>query len=178
MPNSRPTSYRSLMPSSMPILFPRYLRLLVAATALALPGLAPAQTVQEHVHGRGHEVMPFDLGNTVHVFRMTEDGGTQKVVLRGDAPQPEQVRMIQHHLRMEADAFQQGNFADPAHLHGPGMPGLREMQEGAARMQISYRPLPDGAEIRFRARDIKLVTAIHRWFGAQLSEHGADARAE
>lgn len=26
--------------------------------------------------------------------------------------------------------------------------------------------------------DPALLTAIHRWFGAQLSEHGADARAE
>jgi hypothetical protein len=23
-----------------------------------------------------------------------------------------------------------------------------------------------------------LLTALHRWFGAQLSEHGADAKAE
>jgi len=60
----------------------------------------------------------------------------------------------------------------------PGMPGLRELEEGARRMEITYRPLPNGGEIRFRARDIKLVTAVHRWFGAQLSEHGADARAE
>jgi hypothetical protein len=26
--------------------------------------------------------------------------------------------------------------------------------------------------------DLRLLTALHRWFGAQLSEHGADARAE
>ena len=156
----------------------RTVRLLAAAAALALTSLAPAQTVQDHVHGHGHQVMPFDLGKTVHVFRMTEDGGTQKVLVRGDAPQPHQVRLIQEHLRKEAEAFRKGDFADPSHLHGPGMPGLREMQDGAARMQITYRALPDGAEIRFRAPDIKLVTAVHRWFGAQLSEHGADARAE
>jgi hypothetical protein len=153
-------------------------RVLAAAALLAASTLAPAQSVQEHVHGHGHDVMPFDLGKTVHVFRMTEDGGTQKVVLRDDAPQPEQVRMIQHHLGMEASEFQKGNFADPMHLHGNTMPGLREMQAGAGRMQISYRALPNGGEIRFHTRDIKLVTAVHRWFGAQLSEHGADARAE
>lgn len=160
------------------ILSARKGRVLAAATLLAASTLAPAQTVQEHVHRHGHDVMPFDLGKTVHIFRMTEDGGTQKVVLREDSPQPEQVRMIQHHLAMEASEFQKGNFADPMHLHGTAMPGLREMQAGAARMQISYRALPDGGEIRFRTRDIKLVTAVHRWFGAQLSEHGADARAE
>lgn len=149
--------------------------------ALALAGtcsLAGAQTVQEHVHGQGHEVMPFDLASTVHVFRMTEDGGIQQVVTRGDRAQPEQVLHIQHHLQMEAAAFQRGNFGDPAHLHGADMPGLRELQAGAARIRITYRALPNGGEIRFRTNDIRLVTAVHRWFGAQLSEHGADARAE
>lgn len=152
--------------------------LLAAAALLAGSTLAPAQTVQQHVHGRGHEVMPFDLSRTVHVFRMTEDGGTQKVVVRGEPADPEQVRRIQHHLMMEAAAFRKGDFSDPAHLHGAAMPGLREMQAGAPRMQITYRDLPNGAEIRFQAKDVKLVTAVHRWFGAQLSEHGADARAE
>lgn len=157
----------------------RTVRLLSAAAVLVLsPLAAPAQTVQEHVHGHGHEVMPFDLGKTVHVFRMTQDGGIQQVVLRGEAADPDQVRMIQHHLAMEAADFQQGNFGDPAHLHGSGMPGLRELEQGAPHMQITYRALPNGGEIRFRAKDIQLVTAVHRWFGAQLSEHGADARAE
>jgi len=153
-------------------------RLLAAATLLAVSTLAPAQTPQEHVHGHGHDVMPFDLARTVHVFRMTDDGGVQKVVVRSEAAQPQQVAMIQHHLASEAAQFQQGNFGDPAHLHGAGMPGLRELQAGVAQMRIDYRALPDGGEIRFRSHDTKLVTAVHRWFGAQLSEHGADARAE
>jgi len=151
---------------------------LVAAIVLAFSASAWAQTVQEHVHAHGGQVMPFDVAKTLHIFRMTEDGGTQKVVVRGDAPEPEQVRLIQQHLETEAAEFQKGNFGDPAHLHGPAMPGLREMEAGAARMEITYRALPNGAEIQFRTKDLKLVTAVHRWFGAQLSEHGADARAE
>jgi hypothetical protein len=156
----------------------RTLRLLAVASVVAFASPTPAQTLQEHVHAHGHEVMPFDLGKTVHVFRMTEDGGTQMVIVRGEAPQPEQVHLIQQHLQMEAAEFQKGNFADPTHLHGSTMPGLREMQEGAARMQITYAALANGAEIRFRTTDIKIITAVHRWFGAQLSEHGADARTE
>jgi len=156
----------------------RALRLLAAAILAASCSIASAQTVQEHVHGHGHDVMPFDMAKTVHIFRMTDDGGTQKVVLRGDAPDPEQVRMIQHHLAMEAAEFQKGNFGDPARLHGAGMPGLQELQAGAPRIEITYRALSNGAEIRFRTQDIKLITAVHRWFGAQLSEHGSDAQAE
>lgn len=151
----------------------------LACAALLLAG-APsfAQTAQDHVHGHGHDVMPFDLTRTLHVFRMTDDGGTQRVVSTAQPPDPEQVRLVRQHLQMEAAQFQQGSFADPARLHGAAMPGLRELEAGASRIAISYRPLPDGAEIRFRTRDPHLVTAIHRWFGAQLSEHGAQARAE
>jgi hypothetical protein len=35
--------------------------------------------------------------------------------------------------------------------------------------------LPHGAQITFITSDLKLITALHRWFGAQLSDHGADA---
>ena len=158
---------------------PRHPVLALAWAALLLTGApALAQTVQEHVHEHGHEVMPFDLARTVHVFRMTEDGGTQRVVTTTDTPEPDQVALIQQHLRLEAEQFQKGRFTDPAHLHGPTMPGLQELQTGASHIEITFRPLPNGAEIRFRTRDPHLVTAVHRWFGAQLSEHGAQARAE
>ena len=58
------------------------------------------------------------------------------------------------------------------------MPGLKELQKGALLVKVSYSELPDGAEITFETTDLHLLTAIHRWFGAQLSEHGADAKAE
>ena len=151
---------------------------LLAAALFASSGLAFAQAPQEHVHQHGGDVMPFDLARTVHVFRMNDDGGVQKVVLRADVKDPQQVELIRHHLMMEAMRFQNGDYSDPARLHGPAMPGLRELQARASRIKVSYQELPDGAEIRFRAHDIGTITAIHRWFGAQLSEHGADARAE
>ena len=58
------------------------------------------------------------------------------------------------------------------------MPGLKEIQPGAERVKVSYSSLPDGAEITFETKDPHLLTATHRWFGSQLSEHGADAKAE
>ena len=149
----------------------------IAAVLMSLSFVATAQTAQEQVHQHGHEVMPFDLARTLHIFQMTVDGGIQQVVLRGDVVDAEQVRLIQHHLMMEAAAFKRGDFTDPSHLHGTTMPGLQELRSGARRIQITYRALPAGAEIRFKTGDIRIITAIHRWFGAQLSEHGADAQA-
>lgn len=151
-------------------------RLLVLFLALCC-SLALAQTVQEHVHHMGSGVMPFDLAKTTHFFRMTESGGVQRVVIK-DAVARDQVAMIQQHLKHEAKAFQRGDYADPEALHGAGMPGLKELQAGAKRMRVVYSALPDGAQITFTTTDRHLQTAIHRWFGAQLSEHGADARAE
>jgi hypothetical protein len=140
-------------------------------------GSVIAQTQQEHVHGTSHSVMPFDMAKTTHVFRMTETGGVQRVVLKG-RKYTDQVVLIQKHLREEAERFQHGDYSDPAKLHGVTMAGLTELQIGAQRVTVSYSDLPDGAQITFQTTDPHLLTAIHRWFGAQLSEHGADAKAE
>ena len=136
-----------------------------------------AQTRQEHIHHKGHSVMPFDLEKTVHIFRMTESGGVQRVIVKNDV-EKDQVAAIQMHLKHEADLFQRGNYADPASLHGEDMPGLSDLQKGAKQVRVSYASLPNGAQVTFETSDLRLLTAIHRWFGAQLSEHGADARAE
>jgi hypothetical protein len=146
---------------------------------LALPPGAAiaAETTQQHVHSMAKHVMPFDMAKTEHVFRMTESGGVQTVQSRDPAAQ-EQVRMIRMHLKQEAASFQAGNFADPAMLHGADMPGLKELSEGAAQIKVTYSDTPAGGQITFHSDDLRLITAVHRWFGAQLSEHGADARAE
>ncbi len=136
-----------------------------------------AQTTQEHVHQKAHGVMPFDVSRTVHIFRMTEAGGVQRVVAK-DPGAADQIALIRKHLHHEAENFRRGDYSDPAMLHGTDMPGLKELQNGASNIKVSYAPLPDGAEITFETVDLHLLTALHRWFGAQLSEHGADARAE
>ena len=146
------------------------LLVLLAATALA-------DTRQEHVHQMSGHVTPFDMTKTTHVFVMTERGGVQKVTAK-DAHDGAQVALIRQHLHHEYENFSRGNYADPATLHGASMLGLAELQAGAGKITVRYSALPDGAELTFETRDLHLLTAIHRWFGAQLSEHGSDARAE
>jgi hypothetical protein len=150
----------------------------VAAFAAVL-GITPAlsQTKQEHIHEMGQTVMPFDLNKTVHVFRMTDSGGVQSVVVK-DALDKDQVGLIRQHLQHETEAFQRGDYADPTSLHGATMPGVLELTGHHQEITVSYSELPLGAAITFETQDRHLVTAVHRWFGAQLSEHGADARAE
>lgn len=138
---------------------------------------ALAQSTQQHVHQMAGGVMPFDVSKTVHIFKMTETGGVERVVAK-DPRAMDQVALIRQHLQHEAENFQRGNYSDPAMLHGAAMPGLKELQQGAAHVKVSYASLPAGAEIKFETTDLRLLTSLHRWFGAQLSEHGADAKAE
>jgi hypothetical protein len=159
-----------------------HLRMRVALVAAGVcisswASLASAQTQQEHVHNSAHTVMPFDMSKTLHIFRMTEQGGVQRVVIR-DPSDRAQVPLIQQHLKHEAEQFRNGDYSDPGALHGKDMPGLQDLQTAKSQVVVSYAARPDGAEITFATEDRRLLTAIHRWFGAQLSEHGADAKAE
>jgi hypothetical protein len=157
--------------------YPAFRLGLFAVIALMPGGLLLGQTVQEHVHAASHGVMPFDMSKTVHIFKMTDQGGVESVITK-DPSEAGQVAMIRRHLQHEAMEFQRGNYSDPAILHGSDMPGLSELRTGASQITVTYSEVANGAAITFGTRDIGLITAIHRWFGAQLSEHGADARAE
>jgi hypothetical protein len=141
------------------------------STGLLTP---PARLRQEMVHQLGGQVMPFDLNRTTHVFDMTDAGGVQRVVAK-DPNDTEQIALIQQHLQHEAMQFRAGNFADPATLHGADMPGLQELTAGASKITVQYTALANGAEISFTTPDAHLVTVLHQWFGAQLSDHGHDA---
>jgi hypothetical protein len=154
----------------------RFARLAPFVLLLGCAG-ALAQSTQQHVHQMAGGVMPFDVSRTVHIFKMTETGGVERVVAK-DPRAMDQVALIRQHLRHEAENFQRGNYSDPAMLHGAAMPGLKELQQGAASIKVSYATVPAGAEIEFETADLRLLTSLHRWFGAQLSEHGADAKAE
>jgi hypothetical protein len=136
--------------------------------------LSAAQTRQEEVAARGAKVMPFDLEQTTHVFQKLDDGGLQKVIVK-DPANKKQIALIQSHLKEESEKFHKGDFSDPAKIHGEDMPGLAQLKTGAAKIDVRYTALPDGAEIRYTAKDPNLVAALHQWFAAQLSDHGHHA---
>ena len=129
---------------------------------------------QSTVHEMGQEVMPFNLGQTTHIFEMTDTGGLQDVIA-DDPDDAAQVQLIQQHLQHEVALFRSGDFSDPTSLHGVEMPGVKDLAAGVQNVEIEYVELPDGARITFITSDLKLITALHRWFGAQLSDHGSDA---
>ena len=149
----------------------------IVATLATTPWLstrAQPPDRQSTVHDMGQEVMPFNLGQTTHIFEMTDIGGIQEVI--ADNPDDTaQVQLIQQHIQHEVALFRSGDFSDPTSLHGTEMPGVKELAAGVKNIEIHYVELPAGAQITFATSDLKLITALHRWFGAQLSDHGSDA---
>lgn len=130
---------------------------------------------QQEVAEKGAMVMPFNVHNSTHVFQKTADGGLQEVIAK-DVSDKALADAIRAHLSMEAARFSQGDYSDPMKIHGMDMPGVQYLASvKSGQIGIVYRELPGGAEIRYTGKDKATVDAIHKWFDAQLSDHGSDA---
>jgi hypothetical protein len=147
-------------------------------TALTLTGCGGEDEAlagrQAEVAQRGAEVMPFDLEATTHRFEPTETGLVQTVTA-DDPRDREQIALIREHLEEEAGRFAQGDFGDPATIHGHDMPGLAELRDGAANIDIQFETRDDGARLIYATDDPDLIEALHRWGEAQVSDHGEHA---
>ena len=143
---------------------------LVATSSIASAADEQRRTQVEH---KSEKVMPFSMQTSKHVFVPTPSGGVQTVLVHdGNA---KQIALVRSHLRKEAAAFARGDFADPASIHGGDMPGLKAMHAGSGRISVRYADVPNGAMIAYATTDPALVSAIHAWFKAQVSDHGAHA---
>lgn len=121
--------------------------------------------------------MPFDLERTTHYFKPLRDGGVQTVV--ADNPSDgDQVTLIRAHLRKEAAAFARGDFGDPEEIHGPGMPGLDVLRSRYDEIDLTLTSTSAGARIRYTSKAPEVVDALHRWFEAQLMDHGNHAERD
>lgn len=159
----------------MKLIYPTLLALAFAASAGSSQAQSPASPARlDEVAERGGHVMPFALNKTLHVFEKTEHGGLQQVIAK-DANDAEQIGLIRQHLADISAGFRNGDFSKQRRIHGDDMPGLAELAAAAGGVRFSYRELPNGAEIEYSAEQPALVDAIHRFFGAQLSDHARHA---
>ena len=151
--------------------------ILFAATSLAACGGGtdtPEADRQAEVAARGAEVMPFDLSRTKHVFAKDSSGGVQTVTAN-DPADTLNIRLIREHLTTEAAKFGRGEFDDPAAIHGDAMPGLAELRSSEGKLAVLYAEVPSGARITLITSEPGLRAALHRWFDAQVSDHGEHA---
>jgi len=153
----------------------KYVLQIVLLSAFAAQAADPRR--QAEVASRGADVMPFSLKATTHVFTKTAEGGTQRVIAKSPAD-AQQVKLVREHLHGIRAEFLKGDFSGPSHIHGNEMPGLAELKAAKpGEVTIAYKDVVGGAELSYRAADAKLTAALHKWFDAQLSDHGADAMA-
>ena len=149
----------------------------VVAIALSLPAVAADAQRQAEVARLGADVMPFSLKATTHIFTKSAEGGIQSLLAK-NAADTRQVALVREHLHDIQAQFLKGDFSGPSHIHGADMPGLAELQSARpGQISIDYADVDAGAELTFRSADAALVAALHRWFDAQLADHGADAMA-
>ena len=130
---------------------------------------------QDEIAKRGALVMPFSLASTLHVFTQTPDGGIQRVVVR-EAGDARQIELIRQHLRQMQARFARGDFSGPERIHGHDMPGLAQLEAAKpGQLRIAYQEVAGGAQLDYVTGDARLIGAVHAWFDAQVSDHGADA---
>ena len=115
----------------------------------------------DEVSRRGAHVMPFDLEQTTHVFTKTEKGGLQQVIVK-ESSNAGQIKLIRAHLLKISREFMQGDFSDPAKIHGENMPGLAELRKAKPGLiRIVYQELAEGAQFDGRSgpdqRDSSMV---------------------
>jgi hypothetical protein len=142
--------------------------------ALSTSARAADSAHQAQVERNSEHVMPFSMDATMHTFVPTPTGGVQTVTVHNGAAK--QVFLVRSHLRKEAQAFAHGDFTDPASIHGGSMPGLQRMHAGAQHISVRYSEVHNGAAITYTTSDSGLVSAVHAWFKAQVSDHGAHAK--
>jgi len=172
--NTTNTPSKTLPKTALLIALAVVLAVIVTIGILYRSGMLATRSRQAEVAARGAQVMPFGLEQTTHVFQQLPDGGLQTVTAN-DPANTEQIALIQAHLQEEAVKFRRGDFGDPATIHGQDMPGLADLKAGATKIDVQYTALPDGGQIRYTTSDPALTMALHHWFAAQISDHGAHA---
>lgn len=130
---------------------------------------------QAVVAERGKDVMPFNLSATTHIFAKTAEGGVQQVVAK-KSDDTAQVNLARGHLQEIRAQFLKGDFSGPSHIHGQEMPGLAELRLAKpGQIAIDYKDVTGGGQLTYQTGDAVLVAALHKWFDAQLTDHGKDA---
>jgi hypothetical protein len=133
------------------------------------------QQRQADVSQRGKDVMPFKLAATKHIFTEDAEGGVQQVITKKSSDTA-QIKLVRQHLQEIREQFLKGNFSGPSHIHGQDMPGLADLKVAKpGQINIAFEEVKGGAKLTYKTSDVALVAALHKWFDAQLSDHGKDA---
>ncbi len=131
---------------------------------------------QHMIHSESHMVMPFDMNKVTHYFIKNNQGGVLMIKTK-NKKDTAQAALIQSHLKKEGKLFSNADFRDPKTLHGMNMPGLKVLSGSKGKFKVKYKNLSDGGQLTFNSKNSEVINAIHKWFDAQLKDHGSDAKS-
>lgn len=117
--------------------------------------------------------LPYGSDGIVENFTKTVHGGVQHVVAKsaGDAAQ---IKLIQNRLQKRVEQYRNGDFSETERAHGSNMPGLTQLKLANPNdIKFEYKPLDNGGQIHYSSEYSQYIEALHEWFDAQNSAHGA-----
>ena len=157
------------------------------AVAVIVIGCAAAPAAAQHspsshdahhaaVDARGAGVMGFDQRQTIHHFRLYQDGGAIDVAVKdpADAGNREAIR---RHLPHIAAMFAAGHFDAPMLVHATPVPGTDDMARLKAALTYTYVETPGGGRVDIVTTHPDALAAVHRFLAFQIADHrtGDDA---
>ena len=157
------------------------------AVAVIVIGCAAAPAAAQHspsshdahhaaVDARGAGVMGFDQGQTIHHFRLYQDGGAIEVAVKDpvDAGNREAIR---RHLPHIAALFAAGRFDAPMLVHATPVPGTDDLARLKAALTYTYVETPGGGRVDIVTTHPDALAAVHRFLAFQIADHrtGDDA---
>ena len=149
--------------------------------------LAAAATAAQHspsshdahhaaVDARGGRVMGFDQAQTIHHFRLYQDGGAIEVAVKDPADASNR-DAIRRHLPHIAMLFGDGRFDAPMLVHATTVPGTDDMARLKAAVTYTYVETPGGGRVDIVTTHPDALAAVHRFLAFQIADHrtGDDA---
>lgn len=142
----------------------------ISLIVLALT-LQVAHSHDQAVKERGAHVMGFDQDQTVHHFRLHDDGGSIDIAARdaGDTANRDAVRS---HLPHITQMFGDGNYSAPMLIHDTNVPGTAKMAALKTRIRFVYVETPTGGRVDIFSNDPEALAAIHEFLRFQITDHG------
>jgi len=127
------------------------------------------------MNSRGAQVMGFDQDKTTHHFLLFADGGAIDISANDKNDGPEELRAnrdaIRGHLPHIAKMFGDGDFSNPMLIHGPNVPGTKELAALKTKVTYVYMETDRGGRVNITTTDPDALAALHKFLRFQISDH-------
>lgn len=137
---------------------------------LALLVATGIQDPHREMNARGTAAMGFDQDQTVHHFRLYDDGGAIEVGVK-DTGDAKNLTAIRAHLPHIAQMLGNGDMSMPHFIHAQDVPGSGAMADLKSRITYRYEETAGGGRVRITTADPAALHAVHAFLRFQITDH-------